>query len=220
MGVTPDRRLGGRLNLPAVEEDLRRAQCTLERPIDRDLFDDRVLENMLAGYAYVDAIVAAGVDPFALGHLKQLLELNGLVLYGTSPERRAAYAGYLQANEQRFYGEGAAGVRDVVEWVADHRDAASDDLAAGVYAMTLSRPQLFIEGNHRTGALAMSYVLLRDGHPPFVLTPENAAAYFEISATIRDIPKHGAGAGLRLSGPIARLARLVAEAADSQHLVG
>ena len=86
--------------------------------------------------------------------------------------------------------------------------------------MTLSRPQLFIEGNHRTGALAMSYVRLRDGHPPFVLTPENAAAYFEISAPIRDIPKHGAGAGLRLSGPIARLARLVAEAADSQHLVG
>src|SRR5262245_19672109 len=129
MGVTPDRRLRRRLNLPAVEEGLRRTQRVLERPPDRDPLDDRVLENMLAGYAYVDAIAAAGVDPFALGHLKQLLEVNCLVLYGTSPERRAAYAGSLEANEQRFYGEGAAGVRDVVEWVADHRDAAPDDLA-------------------------------------------------------------------------------------------
>ncbi|HEY7037373.1 MAG TPA: hypothetical protein VID28_00910 [Methylomirabilota bacterium] len=219
MGVTPGRAVGGRMNLAAVEDGLRQAQGLLRDPADRDPLDERVLQNMLAGYAYVDGLVAGEIDPFALGHLRHLLELNCLVLCGTSPERRAAYTGHLQASERRFYGEGAAGVRDVVEWVASHADEPADLLAAGVYATMLSRPQLFIEGNHRTGALAMAYVLLRDGHPPFLLTPENAAGYFEISAAMRDVPKHGPGAGIRLSGLTARLARLLAEAADRRHLI-
>jgi hypothetical protein len=46
--------------------------------------------------------------------------------------------------------------------------------AAGVYVRTLSEPELFIEGNHRSGALVMSYILAREGYPPFVLTAENA----------------------------------------------
>ena len=38
--------------------------------------------------------------------------------------------------------------------------------------------------NHRTGALIMSYILARDGHPPFVLTVDNAKAYFDPSTLI------------------------------------
>jgi hypothetical protein len=219
MGAMPADHVHRRLDLTAIEAGLRRAQRRLEGPAARDSLDDRVLDNMLAGYAHVDGLVAAGIDPFALGHLKELLELNRLVLCGTSPQRRVAYTGHLQANEQRFYGEGTGGIRDVVEWVADHVDVPPDVLAAGIYALTLSRPQLFIEGNHRTGALAMSYVLVRDGHPPFLLTPENAGEYFEISAAMRDVPKHAPGAGLRLAGLTARLARLLADAADPRHLI-
>jgi hypothetical protein len=36
---------------------------------------------------------------------------------------------------------------------------------------------------------------------------------------MRDVPKHGPGAGIRLSGLTARLARLLAEAADRRHLI-
>ena len=42
---------------------------------------------MLAGYAFVDTLVADGVDVFALGQLKHLLELNALVLCGASEAR-------------------------------------------------------------------------------------------------------------------------------------
>ncbi len=219
MGATPEAKVGGRINLLAVEEALRRTQRLLGGAPDRDPFDDRVLGNLLAGYAYVDRLVTAGVDPFALGNLKHLLELNCLVLCGVSPERRAAYARHLEANERRFYGEDVAGIRDVVEWIAGHPGAPGAELAAGVYAMVLAQPQLFIEGNHRTGVLAMSYVLARQGLPPLVLTPENAEAYFEISAALRDAAKHSPAMRFRLSSLVARLAGLLAEDADRRHLL-
>jgi len=219
MGVTPDRAARTRVNLATVATSLRRVQAAVGLLEGRDVFDDRVLENMVSAYAYVDALVAARVDPFALGHLKHLLELNCLVLCGTSPERRATYTGHLQATEQRFYGDGAAGVRDLVEWVADHPNGPPCERAAGVYAMILGWPQLFIEGNHRTGVLAMSCVLRREDRPPFVLTPENATIYFEISAGIHDISKDSAPGRLRLATLTARLARLLGEDVDHQYLV-
>jgi hypothetical protein len=219
MGVTPERAARTRVNLVAVARSLRRVQAVMARPEGRDPFDDRVLENMVSGYAYVEALVRAQVDPFAFGHLKQLLELNCLVLCGTSPERRAAYTGHLQATEARFYGKGAAGVRDLVEWVADHPDGPPSERAAGVYAMILGWPQLFIEGNHRTGVLAMSCVLRREDRAPFVLTPANATAYFEISAGIHEIAKDSTPGRLRLATLTARLARLLADDSDRRDLV-
>ena len=64
---------------------------------------------------------------------------------------------------RRFYEEREGGIQDLVEWYAGHRGESAWDRAAGVYVRILSKPQLFIEGNHRTGALLMSYILLRDG---------------------------------------------------------
>jgi hypothetical protein len=219
VGVTPERSACRRLDLPAVEAGLRRIQCLLARPGGRDPLDERVLENLLAGYAYVDGLVEAGVDPFALGHLKHLLELNYLVLCGDSAERRAAYARHLAASERRFYGEDAAGVRDVVEWAAGHPDAPPGERAAGIYAMMLAQPQLFIEGNHRTGVLAMSCVLVREGQPPFVLSPENADRYFEISAGLREVAKHKPTTHFRIAGLIAQLAGLLTQDADRRFLI-
>jgi hypothetical protein len=50
----------------------------------------------------------------------------------------------------------------------------------------VSEPQLLIEGNHRTGALVLSYILAREGRPPFVLTAENAKAYLDPSTLITE----------------------------------
>jgi hypothetical protein len=47
------------------------------------------------------------------------------------------------------------------------------------------QPQLFIEGNHRTGSLIASLELLRAGEPPFVLNRDNAIAYFNPSTVIK-----------------------------------
>ena len=45
--------------------------------------------------------------------------------------------------------------------------------------------QINTEGNHRCGALIISYLLAREGKPPFVLTVDNAKAYFDPSTLIK-----------------------------------
>ena len=49
----------------------------------------------------------------------------------------------------------------------------------------LDPPQLFIEGNHRSGSIISSWINMYYGHPPFILSYENAVAYFEPSAEIK-----------------------------------
>ena len=219
-GLTRAGGVAARLDLPAIEASLRRVQATLAMTGEaRDPLDERVLDNLLAGYARVDELVAGSVDVLAMGRLKHLLELNSLVLCGASPERRVAYARHLEATERRFYGEGADGVGEVVEWAAAKQDDPPRERAAGVYVMMLSRPQLFIEGNHRTGALVMSCLLARAGLPPFVLSPESAEAYFDVSTCIRDTAKTGA-ARFRLGALQTRLAALLGEHIDPRHVIG
>ena len=47
------------------------------------------------------------------------------------------------------------------------------------------------QGNNRSGSLIVSYLLMRAGLPPFVLTLENAEGYFNPSSVIRNSAKHG-----------------------------
>jgi hypothetical protein len=219
-GLTRAGGIAARLDLPVIEASLRRVQAALAVTGGaRDPLDERVLDNLLAGYARADELVAGSVDVLAMGRLKHLLELNSLVLCGASPERRVVYARHLEATERRFYGEGADGVGEVVEWAAAHQDDPPRERAAGVYVMMLSRPQLFIEGNHRTGALVMSCLLARAGLPPFVLSPECAEGYFDVSTCIRDTAKTGA-ARFRLGALQTRLAALLGEHIDPRHVIG
>src|SRR5262249_34045969 len=146
-----------------------------------------------------------------------ILELNTLVLCGTSPARRDAHVGHLKATARRFYEERHGGVQDLVEWHAGHADGSPWSRAAGAYIRILSSPQLFVEGNHRAGALVMSYILLRDGCPPFVLSVENAALYLDLSAVIRHSDRNGPTMLLRSPIIRRRLAALLREHADRQH---
>jgi len=209
-----------RIDLAAVAASLRRLQRELHSAHAdiRDPLDDQVVENMVAGYALVDVLVADGVDVFAPGRVVHLLELNTVVLCGTSPARHEQYAGHLEATERRFYEERAGGIGDLVEWCRIHADDPPWEHAAGLYLRLLSKPQLFIEGNHRTGALVMSYVLVRHGQPPFVLSADCAAAYFDPSAAIRDTDK--GGAAMLFRGPALRqqLARMLEAHSDPRHL--
>jgi len=180
---------------------------------------DDVVVRMVAGYAFVDALVADDVDLFAMGNLKYLLELNTVVLCGTDPARREEYARHRTITDERFYEERQGGIRDVMEWYERHVTESPWRLAAGVYIRIVSKPQLFIEGNHRTGALAMSYLLIRSGEPPFVVTTETAAAYFDPPTDIRDIRKQGVTMLFRLPGLQRRLATFLATHADRRFLM-
>jgi len=210
-----------RLNLGAVEGSLRCVQQLSVGDLGgaRDPLDHRVVDNLLAGYAYVDALVADGIDVLAMGQLRHLLEMNTLVLCGTDLALRRQYVRHLEATERRFYEEPGGGIEDLVEWHARHRCDGVAALAAGAATRILSKPQLFVEGNHRTAALVMSYFLLRAQHPPFVLGPDSATGYFGVSAEIGNVDKGAPGVSFTLAGAARRLAVLVTDTADPHHLL-
>lgn len=160
--------------------------------------DDEVCQNMLAGYALIDDYVSRGIDLFDLQNLGLMLEVNATVLCGTDPSRRAEYAEHLAATERRYYQDEEGGVGGLFEWYAAHRGESVWKRAAGVYVRILSKPQLFIEGNHRSGSLLVSYLMLREALPPFVLSVDNVVAYFNPSSVIRNAAKHGVLALFRL----------------------
>jgi hypothetical protein len=189
LGQQRAHRAGAVLDLCAIEASLRDVQAQFPRintilKSPRDRMDDAIVENMLAGYAAVDDLLARKVDLFSVANLRQFLELNATVLCGVNPQTRAEAAQHLAATEKHFYDEKDGGIRDIIEWYEMHAREGAVLRAAGVYIRILSEPQLFIEGNHRTGALIMSYILARAGHPPFVLTVDNAHAYFDPSTLI------------------------------------
>jgi hypothetical protein len=211
------------LNLPAIDAALRRLQSEFPhvagglRP-PRDPLSDDVVQNLLAGYAYVDWLAASDIPLFAMGHLKHLLELNRIVLCGAGTAGAGEYARHLMATERRFYEQRDGGIRDLVEWQARRERESVWKRAAGAYVRIVSKPQLFIEGNHRTGALVMSYLLVREGQPPFVLAPESAAAYFDAATAAQDVHKQSLTMVVRLPGLRGRLARVLAEDADPRFL--
>jgi ABC-type phosphate transport system substrate-binding protein len=117
------------------------------------------------------------------------------------------------------YEEREGGIQDLAEWYQAHQGDSTWARAAGAYVRMLSRPQLFIEGNHRTGALLMSYILVRDGLPPFVLSTDSAAAYFDPSTAVKDVDKNSPAMVFRLSRVTKQLAKLLREHCDSRHLI-
>ncbi|WP_294540271.1 hypothetical protein [uncultured Rhodoblastus sp.] len=168
------------LHFPEINRDLS------ER---RDTLDDEVVVNLLEGYALVDRWIEQGVDLFAMGNLHYWLDLNATVLCGLQGAEDALHRRLLEATEQRFYEQPDGGISEIVGW---HGRAEGKDVwrrCAGVFIRILSEPQLFIEGNHRTGALIMSYILAREGRPPFVLTENNARAFFNPASVFKKSSK-------------------------------
>jgi hypothetical protein len=184
----------------------------------RDSLDPAIVANMLVGYRFVDSLLARHVDLFAMGNLKLLLELNALVLCGRDEAARVRSAPHLAATERRFYEQEGGGIRDVVEWYTIHRTQSPWRRASGVYVRILSEPELFIEGNHRTGALVMSYILARDGRPPFVMTAANAKAYLDPSTLITETRKHGIASTFKLSRIQRYFAQFLKQQSDGKYL--
>lgn len=225
--TTTDKKVMGRhrLNLPAIEASLRAVQAEFPRinaglSASRDPLTDEVMSNMLAGYRHVDVCLDSGYDLFGPGASPHLLELNRLVLCGEQDSRpRAEVARQLKSAEQHFYSTEGGGVGGLMEWLELHRKDKIWKRAAGLFTWVLSQPQLYLEGNHRTGALLMSYLLVRQGRPPFVLTVENARHFFEPASLIKKHKKHGLDTLLALPKLTRKFAHLLEEQADAGFLV-
>jgi hypothetical protein len=163
----------------------------------RDDFTDLVRQNMLAAYEFLDAVVADDLDLFSDEGMEALLQLNHLVLLGRGYDPRE-FRRHITLTRNKFFDNFRQYVKPVRRWYRKHETENPYKVASQVYVGVLSQPQLFQEGNHRTGSLIASGILLQNGCPPFVLTRANAVAYFDPSSQIKFTDKRSIGGKLRL----------------------
>jgi prophage maintenance system killer protein len=211
-----------RLNLTEIEASLRAVQAdfdqinrTLSTP--RDALSDEVRDHLLLGYRAVDRMLAEGRTPFRIGDSSCLLRLNHLILCGEGAEERPDCRQQVEATAERFYDLGDGGIEALVNQARALQGESIWRRVAGVYIQILSQPQLFIEGNHRTGALIMSWMLASEGKPPFVLSVANAKAYFDPSALVKNARKRTLKMLLERPKLVRRFADLLKAEANGNH---
>jgi prophage maintenance system killer protein len=211
------------INLAAIEANFRELQSAFPQ-INQSLFeprdplDDDVVGNLLAGYALVDRLLNENIDIFAMGNLHYWLKLNATVLCGADPLVIARHSRLVLATETRFYDQPDGGIRDIMDWYARNEGKSVWRRAAGVFIRSLSEPQLFIEGNHRTGALIMSYLLAREGRPPFVVTGENAKAFFNPASVFKKSNKRNLSMRIKMPGLTSAFADYLKQQSDRKYL--
>ncbi len=212
---------GQRFNLAAIEAGLRSVQAVFGDINDRvdnrrEAMTDTVVDNILAAYRHLNGLLEKRVDLFAKEGLAEIMELNHIVLCGADPDQRSAYRRHVEATRDRF----RAGIKAISRWYRDRdRKANPFKIAAGVYVRVLSRPQLFLEGNHRTGNLIVNQILLARGKAPFVLDADNALAYFNPSTRIKDARKgHLVDDWIMVPGYAKAFRRLLENYGDEKYL--
>ena len=113
---------------------------------------------MQSAYGYVDDLLVAHVAPASKESIEHLLVLHNRVHYGTNAEIMAEFARPIAANAEKFY----TNIKPIAAWIWKHAEKGDHPfkIAAETYVGILGRPQLFVEGNHRTGSLIASWINL------------------------------------------------------------
>lgn len=191
-----------RLHLGRIEDELRDVQLhfpAINALLNsrRDEFTDTVRENMVAAYEFLDSAIQEDLDLFSDQGLEALLQLNHLVLLGRGYDPRE-FGHHIRVTRRRFFDNFRRYVKPIRRWYYKHHTDNPYKVASQVYVGVLSQPQLFQEGNHRTGSLMASGILLQNGCPPFVLTRKSAIAYFNPSSEIKFTDKRTVRGKLRL----------------------
>jgi len=146
-------------------------------PVDREL-----IQKVLEAYTLLNYLLKRDINLFSPAGLHSLLELNHVVLCGTDPDARTEYYSHILETRRKFN----TTIVPLRKWVCSHCSTPDPyHLAAGFYCRSLSRPQVFIEGNHRTGNIILNYLLLSRGQPPLILSDTNAFDYLELSGKIK-----------------------------------
>lgn len=181
-----------RLNLEAIDASLTTVEQhwteiddELEhRGIGRkDTFDATLKMRMLSAFSYLDDLLRDQIPPFSPASIEPMLTLNERVHYGTDERLMAEYARAREATAEKFH----QNIRPIQDWYERHGARGQHPLriAAEIYVSILGYPQLYIEGNHRTGSLIADWISIYFGFAPFVLSADNALAYFAPSIEIK-----------------------------------
>ncbi|HDY84658.1 hypothetical protein LCGC14_1347390 [marine sediment metagenome] len=179
-----------RLNMDAIRSSLEVTQHNFKKinstlTIKRKPPSDEVIDNLLAGYAKIDAYLENGTDLFGMGNSHLILELNHIVLYHNSAISIEEDKSQFKATQLHFYDGKDGGIGQLMDWLSLNKNTKIWKKTAGVFTHIISQPQLFLEGNHRTASLIMSYLLIKEGLSPFVLSYENAKHFFEPAELIK-----------------------------------
>lgn len=154
--------------------------------LHREALEDDMIDRILQAYGFLNDLLGKDVDLFSLAGLHSMLELNHIVLCGTEPSTRYEYHSHIVDTRKRFQNN----IRKTRKWVMKKADAIPPvALATGFYCRMLSRPQLYFEGNHRTGNIILNYLLICASYPPFLITADNAFEYLELSGHIKFMNK-------------------------------
>jgi hypothetical protein len=182
-----------RLHLEAIDSSLKTVEIHWTE-IDDELelrgigrkdtpFTATIRMRMMSAYSYLDTLLEQQIAPFSNESIKHMLILNERVHYGTDQQLIAEYTKAITATAEKFYTH----IGPIKNWYDLHTQRGNHTLkiAAEIYVSILGYPQLYIEGNHRTGSLIANWITVYHGFPPFVLSVENAIAYFAPSAEIK-----------------------------------
>ena len=181
-----------KFNLTNVEKSLLDVQNNWKKIDDeldhekigrRDTFDPVIRGRLMEAYRHLNGLLEKGVEPFSPEGISEILELNNIIHYGFNSQLRLEYNQAIQANSEKFN----LNIAPIEKWYRKHMKGEPHPLkvAAEVYVAVLGFPQLFVEGNHRTGNLISNWISMYYGKPPFVLSPKNAVAYFKPSKEIK-----------------------------------
>lgn len=154
--------------------------------LKRDDFTSEVMDNMLCAYSFVNDMLDKQITPFGQDKNEKLLELNHIVLCGKEWKSNEDYLDHIRSTSERF----SFFLDPIKKW---HKKNENDHIlkrSAVTYVSIVSNPQLFFEGNHRTGSIIASWLLISRELPPFVLNRNNAVAYFEPSYQIKFTSKN------------------------------
>lgn len=207
--------------LQSIEESLR--EFLLEFPhindrlaIRREELTPEMVDSIVEAYRFLNTLLEKEMDLFTPAGLHALLELNHIVLCGVDIETREQYYEHLQETRRTFIRQ----IREIKDWVLKKRKTSDPwRLATGFYSRALSRPQLFLEGNHRTGNIVLNYLLISKGAPPYIVSVDTAPTYLDISGDIKFTDNgNQLDTALRMPGHRKRFQSFLRSAVDSRFL--
>ncbi len=151
-------------------------------------FDRRLMDNMLDAWEYLDYFIK-NKDYSLLSKEggPDMLEINHRVHYGLDYILREEYIKALDATTEKFSRQ-VVPIRKYYKRNIKYKTSV-DEIASQIYVAILGQPQLYIEGNHRSGSIVASWISLAHRKPPFVLTVDNAIAFFKPAQEIKKFNK-------------------------------
>ena len=151
-------------------------------------FDQPLMDNMLCAWEYIDYFIRK--KKYSLLSKEggpHMLEINHRVHYGLDYKQREEYQKALAATTEKFSRQ-IVPIRKYYKRETVLRTSINK-IASEVYIAILGQPQLFIEGNHRSGSIIASWINLASNKPPFVLSVDNAMAFFKPAQEIKKFNK-------------------------------